>query len=776
MLLENNKRDFINDQKEETTRMSISADVESHIIKVLTEHSYDDPLGSSIREAVSNAVDSVAEAGNNQPIIVAITKNRVGQYELSIEDRGLGLDDASFKKYIMGLGESTKRGNASLLGGYGAGSKAWLSYTDNFHYVCRKDGVERQYLIFKGEEFPECTLISEQPTTEPNGVKVSVLLKNQWSELTNCKTKIQQQLAYLEGVYYKIDGFQNQYTVYKNEDFQFSDIENPSTEMHISLKNIRYPINWGKVGLPCFHIPIGLRFDDYQDIKPIFNRESIQYNSQTIKAIQDKIAKVCKWFVEKWNEGCSTYNDFPSAIYTLARAQRQLSLFNKTFDIEMCEKYDGIKFKPADVAGITLKDPSFYLGLLNDITDTWEADAVEDRGTWRKKHIKYDFENRIASMKYNANNDSKIVLVNYTVAGNIKEYLRSKYKNKVFYVKESSSKRGLRHKNGSHSFETYYNMLVLRNKPKDKWRDYIKEFQTVVSQFQSTFIDERDIESNINYINWLQAKRDLAKANRVVRPAKSKALAKGEGEITIYKARLPKRSADITVAYDKVKEEISTLPKVGKLVVYGDINDTFPVWLVVGSLHGQYKVWAFNTTELKYVKDFSNFVTVEEFIETKPFARMATAFLIEQLLKQDLSRMDVVTTTFPNMADQRKKLKDYMSEHLPYASDELKSAVIDIAAEINNWDMTIHSEVIDYGKKVRSFGFLGTLKDSTDWRTNDVTKKIIQNMMYIMLKHQKLNNTLVEDFELVPKLVAAPVPDTDNAATIVAETEDTLTF
>lgn len=117
MLLENNKRDFINDKQEETTRMSISADVESHIIKVLTEHSYDDPLGSSIREAVSNAIDSVAEAGNDNPVIVSITKNRVGQYELSIEDKGLGLDDVSFKKYIMGLGESTKRNNANLLGG-----------------------------------------------------------------------------------------------------------------------------------------------------------------------------------------------------------------------------------------------------------------------------------------------------------------------------------------------------------------------------------------------------------------------------------------------------------------------------------------------------------------------------------------------------------------------------------------------------------------------------------------------------------------------------------
>lgn len=117
MLLDNNKRDFIREGNEDTTRMRINTDVESHIIKVLTEHSYDDPLGSSIREAVSNAVDSVTEAGNNQPVIVSIVQNKASQYVLSIEDKGLGLDDAGFKKYIMGLGESTKRNNANLLGG-----------------------------------------------------------------------------------------------------------------------------------------------------------------------------------------------------------------------------------------------------------------------------------------------------------------------------------------------------------------------------------------------------------------------------------------------------------------------------------------------------------------------------------------------------------------------------------------------------------------------------------------------------------------------------------
>lgn len=113
------KRDYLSTASgdEKTTKMSISADVESHIVRVLTEHTYSDPLGSAIRECVSNAVDSVTEAGTNLPVIVRIQKNKSNLWELSVEDKGLGLDDASFKKYIMGIGESTKRNSNVLLGG-----------------------------------------------------------------------------------------------------------------------------------------------------------------------------------------------------------------------------------------------------------------------------------------------------------------------------------------------------------------------------------------------------------------------------------------------------------------------------------------------------------------------------------------------------------------------------------------------------------------------------------------------------------------------------------
>lgn len=101
----------------ETQKMHISREAESHLIRMATEWSYKQPLESGLREAVSNAVDSHIEAGNTDPVIVKLEKNKVGAWVLQIIDEGLGLDDKSFHKYIMGVGESTKRSNPKLLGG-----------------------------------------------------------------------------------------------------------------------------------------------------------------------------------------------------------------------------------------------------------------------------------------------------------------------------------------------------------------------------------------------------------------------------------------------------------------------------------------------------------------------------------------------------------------------------------------------------------------------------------------------------------------------------------
>lgn len=117
MIIETKKNDVvIQGDVIHSSKMHVNLQGEAHLIRLLTK-AYSDKIGSTIRETVANAKDSHIMANQELPVIVRIRKESNGEYCFEVEDRGLGLDDAEFNKYIMGIGESTKQSIANVLGG-----------------------------------------------------------------------------------------------------------------------------------------------------------------------------------------------------------------------------------------------------------------------------------------------------------------------------------------------------------------------------------------------------------------------------------------------------------------------------------------------------------------------------------------------------------------------------------------------------------------------------------------------------------------------------------
>ena len=85
--------------------MTVSASATGHIIRMLTR-AYSDKVGSLIREALANSVDSMRMADKTEPVICRIKRNVSGNWLFEAEDEGLGLSKEDFHKYIMGVGES----------------------------------------------------------------------------------------------------------------------------------------------------------------------------------------------------------------------------------------------------------------------------------------------------------------------------------------------------------------------------------------------------------------------------------------------------------------------------------------------------------------------------------------------------------------------------------------------------------------------------------------------------------------------------------------------
>lgn len=119
MILDVKRNDvIIEGDVEDQVDMTISDDaaIKEHIMRMLIK-AYSDPIASLIRESVSNGVDSHRMANIDDPVICRLREDSNGNWSFEVEDVGLGLDNHGFHKYIMGIGESNKKGLANVIGG-----------------------------------------------------------------------------------------------------------------------------------------------------------------------------------------------------------------------------------------------------------------------------------------------------------------------------------------------------------------------------------------------------------------------------------------------------------------------------------------------------------------------------------------------------------------------------------------------------------------------------------------------------------------------------------
>jgi DNA topoisomerase VI subunit B len=115
---------------------------------MLSKNLYSDAIGSTVRECASNALDSHRRAGVDKPIIVSLSRNKESNYEFSVEDFGIGLDHEEVIDILSKYGKSTKRNSNIELGAMGLGFKSPLAYSSSFYFVCRKNGMERKYMMY----------------------------------------------------------------------------------------------------------------------------------------------------------------------------------------------------------------------------------------------------------------------------------------------------------------------------------------------------------------------------------------------------------------------------------------------------------------------------------------------------------------------------------------------------------------------------------------------------------------------------------------------------
>lgn len=263
---------------------SIRAEDLGMALDAVSKNLYSNPIGSFVRELVSNGVD--ANRANNSAELVKVNIYKEGNtWYFQVKDEGKGMTPEHFKEVYMRWFNSDKRDNNEDIGGFGIGSKSPLSYKETYELTTIADGYEYEYIIVRQSPAPTATLLVERPTNKKSGttVRIEIDEKDLWKLHEECK----KQLIYFNNVYVINEAYyyENDFQIIEADLFKVRPDSFPfGNEMHIVLGQVAYPINWNFLGISPIYIPVGLKFN-IGELPVTLSREEINYSDDTVKEI-----------------------------------------------------------------------------------------------------------------------------------------------------------------------------------------------------------------------------------------------------------------------------------------------------------------------------------------------------------------------------------------------------------------------------------------------------------------------------------------------------------
>jgi len=729
-------------QSQDSIGMSLDLDSAQVLMQMLSKNLYSDSIGSTIRECASNALDSHRRAGQTKPIVVSFKAGESQNMEFSVEDFGIGLDADDVKNIISKYGKSTKRNSNTELGMMGLGFKAPLAYSSSFYFVCRKDGMERKYMMYEGEDTNTIDLLYEKKTKEANGVKVIVPVN--YYDRNDFRTKIREQLAYFEDVYFDCgDLIDNNFSIFRNELFQFSELTKEST-LHLCLDNVYYPIDFQKLGIDTIHFPVALRFSLTDGLFPTPNRESIRYTKEGKEIILKKITDLANFFVNKYNESVQDTDDINTLMDFYSNERRNVNILNAKYDAGLLSKFATVQFNEPKLKGINLLDMKKIHRNREYILAEYEIKFRVDRGKWKECKNYYD----TSLHRHGSYHDNRIIYIyNERISGHKKDYLKSisptGWNQQTIIVRKVKPFK-LGAVRASTDYTTYMDILGLRLIPKDQWRAAIKEFQSIIDMYKK---DWKDLDALVVPQTFIDSKK---KVRVKIGAASGVRRQKLKGEITGKEAtHLDRDVQGQNCKFVPAVYQLENAHKLPFLHVYGSQADKTRLDHLYGAFvkcKKDIKFIMFSERELANLEkiELHNWVKLDKFMEgiNKPFKRIVTAHLIGKLkskYKPVFNKMENMEDISKDLYNKIKTLCDYECTYNPgYMSGDTESIIFGTLLEIAEANNLFDGEIYPIYQEVKTvlekFPFI---KSVFDVMSNYNYNQPLQQVVVDLLKYNK---------------------------------------
>lgn len=151
---------------------AFDVEINETIFQMLSSDVYNDPPLAVMREWSTNACDACLAAG--LPVLYDVHLPTLENPTFFVRDYGTGLAPSDVKGLFSKLGHSTKRGSDALNGCLGIGRMAGLAVSDAFTVESFYEGTHYSFVVSMKKGRPVIVALSETPTDEPNGLKLSV--------------------------------------------------------------------------------------------------------------------------------------------------------------------------------------------------------------------------------------------------------------------------------------------------------------------------------------------------------------------------------------------------------------------------------------------------------------------------------------------------------------------------------------------------------------------------------------------------------------------------
>ena len=725
-------------QSQESIGMSLDLDSAQILMQMLSKNLYSDDIGSAIRECASNALDSHRRAGVDTPIIVSFKPSAASNYEFCVEDFGIGLDADDVKNIISKYGKSTKRDSNTELGMMGLGFKAPLAYSSSFYFVCRKDGMERKYMMYEGEDTNTIDLLYEMPTTEGNGVKVIIPVK--YSDAYQFRKKIKEQLCYFESVYFDVPSdstITNDFVISRHTHFQFSEMSTDD-RLHICLDNVYYPLDFEKVGIDRIDFPVALRFTLTDGLYPTPNRESLRYTQEAKQIILTKLSNVADYFVNKYNEQLTEGNDISSVVNYLEKNGHRITMGNgNTERIDDFIKFSQVQVAVPEIEGVSLINfPALYKMHKQEIINY----AFPSKFMLRHKRMQNTDKHYVwgYTIESVCNGNAKVWVYDDRIPGIKKDYLRAtciEHQYNFIVKRAEPMKLGIPSK---YNRETYYHLLSLANYPKSQWRDVIKEYQYILSLIEEKFVNLDELVVPQSFI-------DSKKKVKVATTGTSGKRLKIQGEIVGKKGvDLMRWNDGRKCKFDSQLYKLEDLASAKHLKVYAHHDEYMKLDALYGVMQKQkIEVITFSARELKIVEqlDIHNLISYDKFMEGKnaPFKRIITSMLINDMIsnyRHIFDRVDQIEFVSKDLSNKIRTLLDYKRTHYYDSDGSLKAAMLTVAEEHKLFDMNIYPEYLEMLDIFEKLTFLNPLCSRAGYFTESDQMVGVMTDLFKYYKHR----------------------------------------